>query len=50
MRKGAVKRKTKETDIEVAIDLDGVGNIRFRPGSGFSTICSTCCRATRAST
>ena len=25
MRKGAIKRTTKETDVEVAIDLDGTG-------------------------
>ena len=35
MRKGAVKRKTKETDIEVEIDLDGVGNNSISTGIGF---------------
>jgi len=35
MRKGAVKRKTKETDIEVAIDLDGTGSSQIATGIGF---------------
>ena len=36
MRKGAVKRTTKETDVEVAIDLDGTGAIVDRStGIGF---------------
>jgi imidazoleglycerol-phosphate dehydratase len=35
MRKAAVKRKTKETDIEVEIDLDGVGNNSISTGIGF---------------
>src|ERR1700742_1917999 len=35
MRKGAVKRKTKETDIEVAVDLDGTGASTISTGIGF---------------
>src|SRR5271155_5032671 len=35
MRKGVVKRKTKETDVEVAIDLDGEGRASIATGIGF---------------
>jgi imidazoleglycerol-phosphate dehydratase len=35
MRTGAVKRKTKETDIEVAVDLDGTGTSAVATGIGF---------------
>ena len=35
MRKGAVKRKTKETDVEVAVDLDGAGRAFVATGIGF---------------
>ncbi|TAK46762.1 MAG: imidazoleglycerol-phosphate dehydratase HisB [Xanthobacteraceae bacterium] len=35
MRKAAIKRKTKETDIEVAIDLDGSGASQIATGIGF---------------
>src|SRR5436305_13060769 len=35
MRKGAVTRKTKETDVEVAIDLDGTGASSVETGIGF---------------
>jgi imidazoleglycerol-phosphate dehydratase len=35
MRKAKVKRKTKETDIEVAIDLDGKGRASIATGIGF---------------
>jgi imidazoleglycerol-phosphate dehydratase len=35
MRKGAVKRKTKETDVEVAVDLDGTGASSISTGIGF---------------
>ena len=35
MRKGAVKRKTKETDVEVAVDLDGTGASSIATGIGF---------------
>src|SRR4029078_3738236 len=35
MRKGAVKRKTKETDGEVAVDLDGAGRASVATGIGF---------------
>ena len=35
MRKASVKRKTKETDVEVAIDLDGSGAASISTGIGF---------------
>jgi imidazoleglycerol-phosphate dehydratase len=35
MRTAAVKRKTKETDIEVTIDLDGTGAAALATGIGF---------------
>jgi imidazoleglycerol-phosphate dehydratase len=35
MRKGSVKRKTKETDVEVAVDLDGTGAASIATGIGF---------------
>lgn len=35
MRKGTVKRKTKETNVEVAIDLDGAGRAQAETGIGF---------------
>jgi imidazoleglycerol-phosphate dehydratase len=35
MRKAAIKRATKETDIAVAIDLDGVGGGSISTGIGF---------------
>src|SRR5262245_39455371 len=35
MRKGVVKRTTKETDVEVAIDLDGTGAAAISTGIGF---------------
>jgi hypothetical protein len=34
-RKGSVKRTTKETDIEVAVDLDGKGVANVATGIGF---------------
>jgi imidazoleglycerol-phosphate dehydratase len=35
MRKGAVKRTTKETDVEVTVDLDGSGRAAIATGIGF---------------
>src|SRR5256885_5179591 len=35
MRKGSFKRSTKETDVEVAIDLDGAGVASISTGIGF---------------
>src|SRR6476646_6962100 len=35
MRKAAVKRKTKETDVEVSVDLDGTGAGTISTGIGF---------------
>ena len=35
MRTGSVKRKTKETDVEVAVDLDGAGRAQIATGIGF---------------
>ena len=35
MRKGAIKRKTKETDVEVEVDLDGKGVSNVATGIGF---------------
>ena len=35
MRKASVKRKTRETDISVAVDLDGTGKARIQTGVGF---------------
>src|SRR5262244_3158266 len=35
MRKSAVKRKTKETNVEVEVDLDGTGRASVATGIGF---------------
>jgi imidazoleglycerol-phosphate dehydratase len=35
VRKGSVKRKTKETDVEVAVDLEGAGRSDVATGIGF---------------
>src|SRR5262249_59656927 len=35
MRKATIKRKTKETEVEVAVDLDGTGVSSIATGIGF---------------
>ena len=35
MRKGAVSRKTNETNVEIEVDLDGVGAAKIATGVGF---------------
>ncbi len=35
MRKGTVKRRTKETNVEVEVDLDGAGRAQVATGIGF---------------
>lgn len=35
MRKAELKRKTKETDIKLALDIDGQGNAEINSGIGF---------------
>src|ERR1700751_5177160 len=35
MRKGSIKRTTKETDVEVAVNLDGTGASAIATGIGF---------------
>ncbi|MCI0599291.1 MAG: imidazoleglycerol-phosphate dehydratase HisB [Beijerinckiaceae bacterium] len=35
MRQGAVSRKTKETEVEVSVDLDGTGFAKIATGIGF---------------
>ena len=35
MRTASIKRKTKETDIEVAVNLDGTGVSKVSTGIGF---------------
>jgi imidazoleglycerol-phosphate dehydratase len=35
MRKASIKRATKETDVEVAVDLDGTGTASIATGIGF---------------
>ena len=38
MRKAEIKRKTKETDIELTLDIEG-GERKSTPASAFLTIC-----------
>lgn len=40
MRTAEIKRKTKETDIEVFVKLDGEGKVSVNTGIGFLTIFS----------
>ena len=40
MRTAEIKRKTKETDIEVFVKLDGEGKVSVNTGIGFFDICS----------
>src|SRR5262249_58366579 len=35
MRKASIRRTTKETDVEVAVDLDGSGSCTVATGIGF---------------
>jgi imidazoleglycerol-phosphate dehydratase len=35
MRKGSIRRTTRETDVEVAVDLDGAGSSTIATGIGF---------------
>src|SRR6202045_5052732 len=35
MRKASLRRTTKETDVEIAVDLDGTGNAAISTGIGF---------------
>ncbi|HLN11447.1 MAG TPA: imidazoleglycerol-phosphate dehydratase, partial [Xanthobacteraceae bacterium] len=35
MRKASLRRTTKETDVEVAVDLDGTGRSTVSTGIGF---------------
>src|SRR6266702_6399334 len=35
MRKASIRRSTKDTDVEVAVDLDGTGVASISPGIGF---------------
>lgn len=39
MRTAEIKRKTRETDIEVFVDLDGSGKVDIDTGIGFLIIC-----------
>ena len=50
MRKAEIKRKTRETDIEVFVDLDGSGKVEIDTGIGFLTICLQLSAYTAAST
>ena len=35
MRSGQIKRKTKETDIQLSLNIDGSGAFRINTGCGF---------------
>src|SRR6266702_7743351 len=35
MRKASIRRSTKETDVEVVVDLDGAGTASIQTGIGF---------------
>ena len=50
MRRATVTRRTTETRIEAAVDLDGSGHAEVATGVGSSTTCSSRSPGTRSST